>query len=475
MMRRSWAVLATVVLVASIAAVPRGEAATRFHGPAIEARWKADETALLNFWGPLGTAREFGESEPYREAPGGRRNVQYFDKGRMEDSGGSVTSGLLATEMVTGKVQVGNDMFETRTPARVPVAGDPDNTGPTYAEMATLPEFRPKPSGGIDMPYLLYRGGQFVGLSYDTNEQVILVKSDPNGPAFTYMGDPGMKYGAFVFQPFYEFINTLPDGLSRIGYPIRPYFMADVKIGGVTTRVVVQAFERRVLTYNPKNPQASRVEFGNIGQHYHRWRYEQPVMTAASTPTAVATPAATPAAIPTTAATPTVAVTATPDSAARFAATSAAITNSGAATSTAIYASATSRAASSTAFSQTLDATSTASSQQLGATLTAIPAQSNATGTARAASSTAFSRTLDVTSTASSQRLDATLGAISSNGGATIAAISRSGNATQTAISVSGNATLTAIAANPSSGSCPVYVSGYYRNGHYVNGYCRSR
>jgi hypothetical protein len=35
----------------------------------------------------------------------------------------------------------------------------------------------------------------------------------------------------------------------------------------------VQLFERRVLTYTPTNPAAYQVEFGNIGQHYHRWRY----------------------------------------------------------------------------------------------------------------------------------------------------------------------------------------------------------
>jgi hypothetical protein len=28
-----------------------------------------------------------------------------------------------------------------------------------------------------------------------------------------------------------------------------------------------------VLTYNPNNDPAFRVEFGNIGQHYYKWRY----------------------------------------------------------------------------------------------------------------------------------------------------------------------------------------------------------
>jgi hypothetical protein len=37
----------------------------------------------------------------------------------------------------------------------------------------------------------------------------------------------------------------------------------------------VQAFERRVLTYNPDNSDGWKVEAGNVGQHYYQWRYGQ--------------------------------------------------------------------------------------------------------------------------------------------------------------------------------------------------------
>ena len=40
--------------------------------------------------------------------------------------------------------------------------------------------------------------------------------------------------------------------------------------------MLVQVFERRVLSYNPANPQAFRVEMGNVGQHYFAWRYAAP-------------------------------------------------------------------------------------------------------------------------------------------------------------------------------------------------------
>ena len=37
--------------------------------------------------------------------------------------------------------------------------------------------------------------------------------------------------------------------------------------------VLIQAFERRALTYVPTNPQGFQVEMANIGQHYFDWRY----------------------------------------------------------------------------------------------------------------------------------------------------------------------------------------------------------
>jgi hypothetical protein len=39
--------------------------------------------------------------------------------------------------------------------------------------------------------------------------------------------------------------------------------------------VLVQVFERRVLTYTPSNPDGWKVEAGNVGQHYYTWRYQQ--------------------------------------------------------------------------------------------------------------------------------------------------------------------------------------------------------
>src|SRR5690348_2139881 len=133
----AWSFLAVMALfgaaMAAWVAAP-ASAATSFANPAFQAQWQAGEAITPNFWGPLSLARE-GQQEPYVEAPGGQRLVQYFDKARMEltnPATGVVTNGLLATELITGRLQVGDNAFQTLSPAGVPVAGDPDNIGPTY-------------------------------------------------------------------------------------------------------------------------------------------------------------------------------------------------------------------------------------------------------------------------------------------------------------------------------------------------------
>ena len=50
-------------------------------------QYEMGETTLINFWGPLATARD-GQIEPYVEGSvngqAGARLVQYFDKARMD-------------------------------------------------------------------------------------------------------------------------------------------------------------------------------------------------------------------------------------------------------------------------------------------------------------------------------------------------------------------------------------------------------
>ena len=59
-----------------------------------------------------------------------------------------------------------------------------------------------------------------------------------------------------------------------LGLPVtEPYWIRAI-VSGVERDVLLQLFERRVLTYTPSNPTGSKVEMGNVGQHYFRWRHQ---------------------------------------------------------------------------------------------------------------------------------------------------------------------------------------------------------
>src|SRR5205085_10716648 len=60
-------------------------------------------------------------------------------------------------------------------------------------------------------------------------------------------------------------------GVQTIGYAISEPFRANVKVNRAAKEVMIQVFERRVLTYTASNAAAFQVEMGNIGQHYYQW------------------------------------------------------------------------------------------------------------------------------------------------------------------------------------------------------------
>lgn len=69
--------------------------------------------------------------------------------------------------------------------------------------------------------------------------------------------------------------GQLFDWLFVMGLPNSEPYWTRVKVGGIEKDVLFQAFERRVLTYTPDNLAEWRVEMGNVGQHYLRWRHGQ--------------------------------------------------------------------------------------------------------------------------------------------------------------------------------------------------------
>lgn len=274
-MRRLLTIATATFLVSTWLMATNTQAASTFAGPQFQAQWQAAEAVVPNFWGPLSLARD-GQQESYN---GGQRLVQYFDKARMElAKNGTVTFGLLATELKTGKLQLGDATFEQRAPAHVNMAGDPGGAGPTYADLALLPEHDGRPSSGP--PPYYWMDGKFGQAQNFPFGPEIAVSADHD------LSDPSGRYRQWVFGPFWDFIQSLPLPLDQTtGYATSPLMWAKAKVGSIDRDVLLQAFERRVLTFTFTNSPATRVEFGNIGQHYYQWRYGSSPITQAVAPT----------------------------------------------------------------------------------------------------------------------------------------------------------------------------------------------
>lgn len=226
-------------------------------------------------WGPqVNTAR----TEPYAEAPGGQRQVWYFDKGRLELTSaqtGQITSGLLVNELVTGQVQIGDQARENRSPAAISVAGDANTpSAVTYATLSAVRTAAPRAVGSAITEQLRPDGSRSaatgptatgvttVQLIPETNHTIASVFWDYlNSAGITIQN--GQSVNGRLFDPTF-FV---------VGLPITEAYWMTANVGGVPRPVLVQAFERRVLTYTPSNPDPFKVEMGNVGQHYVAWRY----------------------------------------------------------------------------------------------------------------------------------------------------------------------------------------------------------
>ncbi len=263
-MRRFALIIALLALGAAIL-LPQAtsHAASSFAAPEFQAQWQQGEAITPNFWGPLSSAKD-GQQEPYKEAASGKRLVQYFDKGRMELTNGTVTNGLLATEIIKGQIQVGDGLFQAKDPPAIPMAGDPDNQAPTYAQLTTKAAslLAPTPS----------KNGQVTTAAISpTGDLTTMQGEDPSASAATQIAAYDTPTQHNVPGAFNDYRQRA--GLLTIGYAISEPFLAMVKVGGVQKRVMVQAFERRILTYTSANPIDFRIEMGNIGLHYYQWRY----------------------------------------------------------------------------------------------------------------------------------------------------------------------------------------------------------
>ncbi len=272
-MRKGWLILVGLIAVGLGWGRAATQAATGFATPIFQQQWTSGEAITPNFWGPLANATE-AKQEPYKEAADGQRTVQYFDKGRMEMTRGAITNGLLATEIVTGRIQRGDATFEQHAPPAIPMAGDPDTTGATYAALATKGQQLLAPA-----PDTTNSDAASLALSA-SGDVTVNPKSGSQPPAYAFtLYDGATKHN--VARAFADYRALA--GLGTIGYAISEPFVATVKVAGTPRAVLIEVFERRVLTYTADNPATFQVEMGNIGQHYYQWRYGPGVATTPTT------------------------------------------------------------------------------------------------------------------------------------------------------------------------------------------------
>jgi hypothetical protein len=267
----------------------------------------ADGTVARTWlWGPapLGPARpeRMAGSSPRGPAPADYHLVQYFDKARMEFNGKEsiVTNGRLVIEMMSGSIQTGlaGDEFFPFLPYRLAIAGDTQvgaahpNT-PTYASLFSIATIGGNGKRAAPLPR-----GTRITRTYDRSGTIGTLPANvvastlmPTVSTFYPPGDPSGHNIPNVFADFliqkgpvsngplgqyrtdYLFENN--NWVIAVGLPITEPYWAQIRVGGKDSWVMFQAFERRILTYNPSTADRLwRVEMGNVGQHYKDWRPE---------------------------------------------------------------------------------------------------------------------------------------------------------------------------------------------------------
>jgi hypothetical protein len=228
-------------------------------------------------------------TEEYVEGEGGVREVQYFDKSRMEmptlgvadpgdeESPWFITQGLLATELMTGNLQLGDDTFEQHQPSQRSAAGDPgDTTAPTYAVMGGHMDTEARVTDEVIVEFMDREGNiteddRFADYGVTDAHFDEVTEHNIASVFWDFMNSQTIIYedGEYVEDDL--FLNPY----YAVGRPHTEAYWAWVTVDHVEQDVLIQCFERRCLTYTPGNPEGWEVESGNIGQHYYAWRYHE--------------------------------------------------------------------------------------------------------------------------------------------------------------------------------------------------------
>jgi uncharacterized protein YkwD len=302
------AAMAVLAIIFSFFFIPVAEAADPDFGgmSQFRDRWIEQDRLVGQrpyTWGPNVPGAPVVKSEAYNNSPGGQRRVLYLDKARMEinnPANGYVTTGLVVKELVSGLRQDGDTTFTQLAPSNTQVAGDPVSVNPqapAYASFKNVVTL-----GNADSKSRGFTNGAVINQFINKSGGVSTI----NPPETIRVGAYHSQTGHNIAAPFEAFMRqrgpvTNPangatiadqpvytaDPVSNVfGLAISEPYWVNTKIAGVNRTVLVQLFERRVLTYNPALAN-NKVEMGNLGQHYYQWRYVETAGPSTPPPVAV--------------------------------------------------------------------------------------------------------------------------------------------------------------------------------------------
>jgi len=202
-----------------------------------------------------------------------------------------VTTGLLVSEMVLGRIQTGDRQFLGMAPSTQTVAGDPGVPGnPRYLDFTRLSAIQTNNRSGQAVTEQFAPGrGVTQAVDHSVRDVFFVPETGHNIPDvfLNYLTASGPildATGKVTTAPLFDWVYVM-------GYPITEPYWVSLTISGKQYTALLQLYQRRVLTYVPDFPQGWQVQMGNTGQHYYNWRYPSGFSGGVTSPAPVATPA----------------------------------------------------------------------------------------------------------------------------------------------------------------------------------------